>query len=104
MPIRQPAGPLEIAPEGLGAVGVGLHGEAARIGPGAVQAQCEPSRAGEQVEVHWPEPRPLETQPQEMPLDILYEDEVLLVLNKAAGVVVHPAAGTPSGTQCRQGW
>jgi 23S rRNA pseudouridine1911/1915/1917 synthase len=50
-------------------------------------------RAGEQIEVHWPEARPAEAQPEEMPLDILYEDKSLLVLNKAAGLVVHPAAG-----------
>jgi 23S rRNA pseudouridine1911/1915/1917 synthase len=50
-------------------------------------------RAGEQVEVHWPEARPAEAQPEEMPLDILYEDDTLLVLNKPPGLVVHPAAG-----------
>jgi 23S rRNA pseudouridine1911/1915/1917 synthase len=50
-------------------------------------------RAGEQVQIEWPEPRPAEAQPEELPLDILYEDETLLVLNKAAGVVVHPATG-----------
>jgi 23S rRNA pseudouridine1911/1915/1917 synthase len=49
--------------------------------------------AGEQVEVHWPETRPAEAQPEAMPLDILYEDETLLVLNKPPGLVVHPAAG-----------
>src|SRR5689334_12520394 len=50
-------------------------------------------RAGEQVEVHWPEARPAEAQPEEMALDILFEDDALLVLNKPAGLVVHPAAG-----------
>jgi len=50
-------------------------------------------RCGEQVEVHWPEARPAVAQPEEMPLDILYEDEALLVLNKPPGLVVHPAAG-----------
>ncbi|MGA3267653.1 MAG: RluA family pseudouridine synthase [Verrucomicrobiota bacterium] len=50
-------------------------------------------RAGEQVEVHWPEARPAKAQPEAMPLDILFEDESLLVLNKPAGLVVHPAAG-----------
>jgi 23S rRNA pseudouridine1911/1915/1917 synthase len=50
-------------------------------------------RAGEQVEVHWPEARPAEAQPEEMALDILYEDAALLVLNKPPGLVVHPAAG-----------
>jgi 23S rRNA pseudouridine1911/1915/1917 synthase len=50
-------------------------------------------RAGERVDVHWPEARRAEAQPEPMPLDILYEDDALLVLNKPAGLVVHPAAG-----------
>ena len=36
--------------------------------------------------------------PENIPLDIVYEDDTLVVVNKAAGLVVHPAAGTPSGT------
>ncbi|MCL4789984.1 MAG: RluA family pseudouridine synthase [Verrucomicrobia bacterium] len=50
-------------------------------------------RAGERIEVEWPEARPAEAQPEHIPLDILFEDEALLVLNKPAGLVVHPAAG-----------
>jgi 23S rRNA pseudouridine1911/1915/1917 synthase len=50
-------------------------------------------RAGEQVEIHWPEARSAEAQPEEIPLTILFEDQSLLVLNKPAGLVVHPAAG-----------
>src|SRR5208282_1556579 len=50
-------------------------------------------RAGEQVEVHWPEARPAEAQPEQIPLNILHEDDALLVLNKPPGLVVHPAAG-----------
>jgi 23S rRNA pseudouridine1911/1915/1917 synthase len=50
-------------------------------------------RAGEEIEVEWPEARPAEALPEEIPLDILFEDETLLVLNKPAGLVVHPAAG-----------
>jgi 23S rRNA pseudouridine1911/1915/1917 synthase len=49
--------------------------------------------AGEEVQVDWPEARPAEAQPEVMELDILFEDECLLVLNKAPGLVVHPAAG-----------
>jgi 23S rRNA pseudouridine1911/1915/1917 synthase len=49
--------------------------------------------AGERVEVHWPEARPAEARPEELPLEILYEDEALLVANKPAGLVVHPAVG-----------
>ena len=50
-------------------------------------------RHGEKIEVRWPEPKPSNVQPEEIPLDILYEDEDLLVLNKAPGLVIHPAAG-----------
>jgi 23S rRNA pseudouridine1911/1915/1917 synthase len=50
-------------------------------------------RAGEEIEIRWPEARPAEAQPEEMPLAILFEDQSLLVLNKPAGLVVHPAAG-----------
>lgn len=55
-------------------------------------------RAGEVVQVEWPEARPAEAQPEEIPLDILFEDEALLVLNKPAGLVVHPAAGNEEHT------
>ena len=50
-------------------------------------------RAGETVLIEWPEARPAEAQPEEIPLDIIFEDENLLVVNKPAGLVVHPAAG-----------
>jgi 23S rRNA pseudouridine1911/1915/1917 synthase len=50
-------------------------------------------RAGEQIRVHWPEAKPAAAQPEKMPLDILFEDKSLLVVNKPAGLVVHPAAG-----------
>jgi 23S rRNA pseudouridine1911/1915/1917 synthase len=50
-------------------------------------------RAGEQIEIRWPETRPAEARPEAIPLDILFEDKSLLVLNKPAGLVVHPAAG-----------
>lgn len=55
-------------------------------------------RAGEEVRVQWPEPRPAEAQPEAIPLAILYEDEALLVLNKPAGLVVHPASGHEART------
>jgi 23S rRNA pseudouridine1911/1915/1917 synthase len=49
--------------------------------------------AGEVIAVTWPEAQPAEAQPEDIPLDILFEDKSLLVLNKPAGIVVHPAAG-----------
>lgn len=53
---------------------------------------------GAAVAVKIPPPRPAKPQPQEIPLDVLYEDEHLAVINKPAGLVVHPGAGTPDGT------
>ena len=55
-------------------------------------------RAGERVEVELPPPPPSEIEPEEIPLDILHEDEEVVVVNKPAGRVVHPAAGVSSGT------
>jgi 23S rRNA pseudouridine1911/1915/1917 synthase len=57
-----------------------------------------PPRAGEIVSVHWPEARPAEAQAEDIPLDVLFEDKDLLVLNKAPGIVVHPAAGNEEHT------
>ncbi len=48
---------------------------------------------GETIEVHCPPPKPCTALPEEMPLAMLFEDEEILVLNKAPGLVVHPAAG-----------
>ncbi|MBR5015272.1 MAG: RluA family pseudouridine synthase, partial [Clostridia bacterium] len=45
-----------------------------------------------------PEPTEIEAKPQDIPLDIFYEDDDLLVVNKPKGMVVHPAAGNPDGT------
>ena len=55
-------------------------------------------RAGDQVSAEIPPPRPLEAQPEQIALDVLYEDDDLIVINKPAGMVVHPAAGNFSGT------
>ena len=45
-----------------------------------------------------PEPESLDAKPQDLPLDVIYEDEDLLVINKPAGMVVHPGAGCKDGT------
>jgi 23S rRNA pseudouridine1911/1915/1917 synthase len=55
-------------------------------------------RAGERVEVELPAPPVAELTPEDIPLDIVYEDEEVVVVNKPAGMVVHPAAGVHSGT------
>lgn len=52
----------------------------------------------EMVEADVPDPVPAEAQPEDIPLDIVYEDADIIVVNKPAGMVVHPAAGNPTGT------
>ena len=54
--------------------------------------------AGAVVAVELPEPEATDIAPENIPLDILYEDEDVIVVNKARGMVVHPAAGVSSGT------
>lgn len=53
---------------------------------------------GDQVEVTVPQPREVDVVPREMPLDIVYEDEDVVVINKPKGLVVHPAAGHQDDT------
>ena len=55
-------------------------------------------RGGETVEVEVPDPTPIEVIPQDIPLDIVYEDSDVIVVNKPKGLVVHPAPGHPDGT------
>ncbi len=55
-------------------------------------------REGDIVECELPEPVPADAQPEHIPLDIVWEDDSLLVVNKPKGMVVHPAPGHPSGT------
>jgi 23S rRNA pseudouridine1911/1915/1917 synthase len=55
-------------------------------------------KAGEQIVIRWPPARPATAQPQDIALDILFEDDDLLVLNKAPDLVVHPSAGHEEGT------
>ena len=67
-----------------------------------VNGSCVPkrykTRAGDRVTVEVPDPQPIEAEPQNIPLDIVYEDADLLVVNKPKGMVVHPAPGNPDGT------
>ena len=53
---------------------------------------------GEAVSVALPDPEPIEALPQDIPLDVVYEDGDVVVVNKPAGLVVHPAPGHPDGT------
>lgn len=55
-------------------------------------------KAGDEVSVLLPPPEDIDAVPQDLPLDIVYEDDSLLVVNKPQGMVVHPAPGNPDGT------
>ena len=55
-------------------------------------------KAGSQVEISIPEARPLEVEAEDIPLDVIHEDQDIIVINKPRGMVVHPAAGNYSGT------
>ncbi|MBQ9802726.1 MAG: RluA family pseudouridine synthase [Clostridia bacterium] len=55
-------------------------------------------RGGETVTLTLPDPVPAEALPENIPLDIIYEDEDIVVVNKPSGMVVHPAAGNETGT------
>lgn len=60
--------------------------------------KSEKLRAGDAIVVEIPDPHPIEAIPQAIPLDIVYEDAWLVVVNKPKGMVVHPAPGNPDGT------
>lgn len=65
---------------------------------GRQMAKRRPLCAGETVCVTLPDPTPVEAAAEPIPLDIVYEDADLLVVNKPKGMVVHPAAGNETGT------
>jgi 23S rRNA pseudouridine1911/1915/1917 synthase len=65
------------------------------------QKSTKPSvhlKQGDLISGSLPKPEPLSLKPEPIPLNILYEDPSIIVLDKSAGMVVHPAAGNPSGT------
>ncbi len=74
-----------------------LHAGAVTV-EGRPAAASHKLRPGEQVVITLPPPEPSHLAPEPIPLDILYEDEDLLVVNKPRGLVVHPGAGRRSGT------
>ncbi|MEA5508284.1 RluA family pseudouridine synthase [Crocosphaera sp. UHCC 0190] len=55
-------------------------------------------RLGDILQIFIPSPQPLALEPEAIPLDILYEDDELIIINKPAGLVVHPAPGHETGT------
>lgn len=65
---------------------------------GATSRPSAPVRAGQIVDVDVPAPAPAEPRPEPIPLSIVFEDRHLVVLDKPAGLVVHPGAGNAAGT------
>lgn len=65
---------------------------------GAAVAKNYRLRRGDCIEAVIEEVEPLRAEPQDIPVEIVYEDEALLVVNKPKGMVVHPAPGNPDGT------
>ncbi len=70
---------------------------AVRVEGAAAKASLRP-RAGAEIEVRVPEPRPAELLPEDLRLPVLYQDDDLVVIDKPAGLAVHPGAGIASGT------
>jgi 23S rRNA pseudouridine1911/1915/1917 synthase len=64
----------------------------------AIRDPATKVRGDEHFRLEVPEPEPAHNEPQDIPLSIVFEDPHLLVLDKAAGIVVHPAAGNRDGT------
>ena len=65
---------------------------------GKTAAKSSKLTGREVIEVALPEPEAIEAVPQDIPLDVVYEDEDVIVVNKPVGLVVHPAPGHPDGT------
>jgi 23S rRNA pseudouridine1911/1915/1917 synthase len=78
--------------QGLIAEGMVDNGERALLEP------AQKLKGGEAIVVRVPPPEPAEPQPQAIPLDVVFEDKDLIVIDKPVGLVVHPAAGNREGT------
>jgi len=68
------------------------------VGGSPAKKSGQAIEAGMQVEVRIPPPQPTGLVAEEIPLDVVFENDDLLIINKPAGMVVHPAAGHESGT------
>ena len=76
-----------------------LIADGAVSGPdGAVTQPKHRTTPGETYRIALPAPEPVETLPQDIPLNVVHEDDDLIVIDKPAGMVVHPAPGSPDGT------
>ena len=77
---------------------VRLIEEGAVLVDGKAANKKDAPKAGARVEITLPEPQSVDILPEDIPIEIVYEDDDLLVVNKPKGMVVHPAAGHYSGT------
>lgn len=75
-----------------------LEAGAIRVDGHIVTNQKAPVSEGAAIEIAVPAAIEMETAPQDIPLDVVFEDAQIIVVNKPAGMVVHPAPGTPDGT------
>ena len=74
-----------------------LERGAVTLNGGLVRKNDRPA-PGDALEVVLPDPEPIDLVPQDIPLDVVYEDGDVIVVNKPVGLVVHPAPGHPDGT------
>jgi 23S rRNA pseudouridine1911/1915/1917 synthase len=93
----------EVAPEGLGLSRSQLTrlieaGAVARANGDVVSVLKTKTFEGEEWTINVPPPVSYDADPEDIPLEIVYEDDDLIVVNKEAGMVVHPAPGSPNGT------
>ena len=65
---------------------------------GSIPSQRQIVRGGERLHLLVPKEAPQEWQPQPLPLQVVYEDSEIVVIDKPAGLVVHPGAGNPDAT------
>ena len=71
---------------------------AVEVGGNIITSGSAKIAAGDRFALALPPPEPLHAEPQDIPLDIVFEDDHLIVVDKPAGMVVHPAAGNPDQT------
>lgn len=75
-----------------------ISGSAVEVDGKPAKSASAKVEAGAPFSIALPPPEPLDIEAQDLPLEIVFEDEHLVVVNKSAGMVVHPAAGNPNGT------
>ena len=72
--------------------------EGAALVNGAASVKKYQVKLSDAVELNLPEPEEYDAEPEDIPLDVIYEDDYIIVINKPSGMVVHPAPGNYSGT------